>query len=494
MSEQLITNLLQSLPLTILLVFGLLLMLADAFKLRGPLPVLAAVGLLAALGLSFPIDGLTPATRLTAYSNMLYVGGSAAYTQVFLCLSALLALFFVEDYLRRMQQDLGEVYALLLFAVIGMIMLANANDLIIVFVGLEIMSVCLYIMAALLKRSVRSNEAGLKYFMLGAFATGFLLYGIALMYGIMGNTQLNMMDYAVMAQHPFFYVAMGLLLVGFFFKIAAFPFHSWTPDVYTGTPTPLAGFMATGSKMAAFMALSQLFSSLVPVADHKLTTLIALLAVASMVYGNFVAARQSNIKRLLAYSSIAHTGYVLLGISAGPKGQVAVFFYMIIYMLMTTGAFGIISMLENEPEDNELARWKGLGIKKPLLGAAMAAFLFSLAGMPPLAGFMGKYNVFLTAIESGQWLAALIGILTSVVGAYYYLRVMVIMYFEKPEGEGADKLIVTRLGSIPASWAAPLAGTALLVVLLLVLGVFPSLVYDRLYAAYAADGFFATLP
>jgi NADH-quinone oxidoreductase subunit N len=469
-------NISVSSPLWLLLFFGLVIMVLDAFKVVKPLPLITAIGLLLSSVIAFP-DFITPLERTAFIYNSIYFGGSASLVHIFLCISALLALFFIPDYLKRHDQPISETYALLIFSVIGMSMLANSNDLILVFIGLEIMSVCLYIMAGLFRKSVRSNEAGLKYFLLGAFTTGFLLYGIALIYGITGTTQLNQMNYAEMVMNPIFLPGFALILIGFLFKVSAFPFHNWTPDVYSGTPTPLAGFMATGSKLASFVALSFFLTNLLPAADGKVQNVLILLAVLSMIYGNYVAALQRNIKRMLAYSSIAHTGYVLLGIAAGRLGYLAALNYMIIYMVMTTGAFGIISMVENKDEDAESGRWQGIGLKYPALGIFMSVFLFSLAGMPPLAGFMGKYYVFSAAIEGGLVVPAVIGILTSVVGAFYYLRLIVTMYTAKPEQE-------TQL-SAPAAF--PLSGAFFMAVTLLVLGLVPSIIYDLLDAYYQVE-------
>lgn len=490
------TDLLPSVALLVLLVTGLVLMLADAFHLRRALPWLAGLGLLISCAAAVPgwLQGPEPTLH---YSGMIWFGGVTGLIHIFLCASAFFSLFFIDDFFRRHHKDLGDVYALLLFATIGMVMLANGNDLITVFIGLEIMSVCLYIMAGTFKRDLRSNEAGMKYFLLGAFSTGFLLYGIALIYGISATTRLNELGAAagVLAESPLYLPAFGLILVGFLFKIAAFPFHSWTPDVYTGAPTPLAGFMATGSKMAAFISLGFLLSRFA--LNEKVLALLSLLALASMLYGNIVAARQTNIKRMLAYSSIAHTGYLLLGLCAGAVGYRAVVFYMLVYTLMTLGAFGVVAIVEDQDSDAELDNWRGLGTRRPWVGVAMSAFLFSLAGVPPLAGFMGKYVVFNAAVQSGLIWLTVVGVLTSVIGAYYYLRVIVYMYFFAPQGadvhvpgHGHGHHAHAPHGHEPVSPVAvamphglqrgPVFGALLLVVALLVLGMFPSLVDQTL--------------
>ncbi len=475
-------DLTQSIPLLVLLALGLLLMLADAFKAQGSLPWITGGGLLLSALLSVP--GWTAETSHTiGYSGMIGFGGIAALVHVFMCACGIFALFFIGDFFQRHDKELGDVYALLVFGIIGMVMLANGNDLIIVFIGLEIMSICLYIMAGAFKRELRSNEAAMKYFLLGAFATGFLLYGIALIYGLTGATRLDIIASKAVdlqAAPELFYPAFGLVLIGFLFKIAAFPFHAWTPDVYTGAPTPLVGFMATGSKLAAFYALSVFISKTMPVSNPKIIGLLAVLAVASMVYGNIVATRQTNLKRMLAYSSIAHTGYLLLGICAGPDGYKAVLFYMVIYMLMTLGAFGMIAMVENTDADADMERWRGMGLKRPWLGVAMSIFMFSLAGMPPLAGFMGKYQVFWSAIDANLIVLSVIGVMASLIGAYYYIRVIVVMYFYKPE-EGAELAPVAI-----APQPIPMFGGLVLAALLLLLGVYPYLIQNALDALFQA--------
>lgn len=457
-----------TLPLLFLLVVGLMLMLMDVFKAQSAMPLITGAGLVGSAVLAL----LGQHNGGVAFFGMINVGGVAPLVHVFLCASAFFSLFFIQDYLKRQEKPLNETYSLLIFAVIGMIMMANAGNLIMTFIGLETLSICLYVFASLFKMDVRSNEAGLKYFLLGAFASAFLLFGMSLIYGITGALDFATIatkgHAAIEANPSLFFTAVGLILVGFLFKVSAFPFHNWTPDVYEGTPTPLAGFMATGSKMAAFISLAVTLQAFNFTQYSKIVTLLAVIAVATMAYGNIVAARQTNIKRMLAYSSIAHSGYVLLGLCAGQAGFLAVIFYMFIYTLMNIGAFGLVGMAEYEHGDTELSKWKGLGIQSPYFAAAMSIFLFSLAGIPPLAGFMGKYQVFISAIRADLVVLASIGILTSVVAAYYYIQVIVYMFFGKEE----KSEVSPALNWVPAS------GVALLVILLLVLGIFPSLVLD----------------
>ncbi|MDP5171732.1 MAG: NADH-quinone oxidoreductase subunit N [Bacteroidia bacterium] len=468
-------------PLLLLLGVGLLIMLLDSFRVHASIPWLAGLGMLSAGAWAW-LAG--PSQSQVVFSGMMEAGGISPLVTLFLCLAGVFTVLFVPDYLARHDNKVNDVYALLVFAVLGMVLMANAHNLLMTFIGLETMSMCLYIFAALFKTDTRSNEAGLKYFLLGSFASAFLLFGIALVYGITGTLDLGELSTKItllQENKALFYVASGLMLVGFLFKVAAFPFHNWTPDVYQGTPTPLAGFMATGSKMAAFVSLGIIIEKLElvsPAVDNRLATVLALTAFLTMVYGNLVAARQTNLKRMLAYSSIAHSGYVLLGLCAPVFGFQAILFYMFIYTLMNIGAFGLLGMAEQRMEDTDIESWKGLGKSSPYMAGAMAVFLFSLAGIPPLAGFMSKYQVFLSAIREDLVVLATIGILTSVVGAFYYLRVIFLMFFQTTEQPSTLNL---------RQKMAPATGIAVLVLLIILLGVFPSLILDPIRAAFSSD-------
>ncbi len=482
--EHLTDSSIQVIPILFLLAVGLILMILDAFKNREVLPFITALGFVGSSVLAIWYGD--PGSH-RAFNGMMETGGIAPLVHVFLCLSGLFTQFFLTDYLKRQEKPIPDVYALLVFSVIGMILMANANNLIMTFIGLETMSIALYIFAGLYKSDVRSNESGMKYFLLGSFASAFLLFGISLIYGIAGTLDLTELANGIAQNKDFmhgpkelvFYTAAGLILIGFLFKVSAFPFHNWTPDVYEGTPTPLAGFMATGSKMAAFVALGVIMEKMdfFSQANTKLITIIALAAFLTMVYGNIVAARQQNLKRMLAYSSIAHSGYMLLGLCAGHEGFVAVIFYMAIYTLMNIGAFGLVAMAERDYPDTNMDRWKGLGLKSPYFAGALSIFLFSLAGIPPLAGFMGKYFVFITAIRADLILLATIGILTSVIGAYYYIRVIMLMFFGKDE----TPEVGTTFNTIP------MIGAAILALLILLLGIAPDLIMGPIDAAFPTN-------
>jgi NADH-quinone oxidoreductase subunit N len=467
------------LPIMILLLTGVVIMLLDAFKQYKSLAWVAGAGIVASCIVALPpvMSGMGVTLQPLAMYNMMRTDATSSMIHIFLCVSGLFTLFFVGDYMKRQAAQIYDIYSLIIFSLTGMVMLANSNDLIMTFIGLETMSICLYVMAAMYKRDPRSNEAGLKYFLLGAFATGFFVYGIALIYGGAGSTNFSQMDMAKLASNAMFYPGVGMLVIGFLFKVSAFPFHAWVPDVYSGTPTPLAGFMATGSKAAAFISLAAFINLHPAIADDpKFEMVLIACALLTMIYGNIVAARQTNLKRMLAYSSIAHSGYVLLAVNGGERGMEAVTFYMLIYTLMNIGAFGLVGMAETTTEDNSLSSWKGFGRSNPWLGAALSIFLFSLAGIPPFAGFMGKYFVFAAAIGNGIVIPAVIGIVTSVIGAYYYISVVKSMYFDEKD---SPKVVAS-------THMAPIAGIVLLVILVLVFGMFPSLVQSYVTSTIGA--------
>ncbi|MTI87057.1 MAG: NADH-quinone oxidoreductase subunit N [Balneolaceae bacterium] len=370
----------------------------------------------------------------TAFSGMLVHGGAVAFGNVIIVVATLFCVFISEDYLKGINHYYGETYALILFATTGMMCLAGSNDLITLFIGLETMSICLYVMAGLIKDEKSGAEAALKYFLLGAFSTGFLLYGMALIYGATGTTNISAIG-AAASTDLLFLAGAALLLVGFLFKVSAVPFHMWTPDVYQGTPTTLTAYFATASKAATFVALIMVLSRALPVMEGLNWQMVfSVIAILTMVFGNIIALVQDNLKRMLAYSSIAHAGYALVGLAAGtPEGYSAVLFYMFAYTIMNIGAFGVIAYYErNKGMDfSEVQNLAGLGFKKPVMGIALSIFLFSLAGIPPLVGFAGKYYVFAAAINAEMVTLAVIGVLASAASVYYYLRVMVYLYFRE---------------------------------------------------------------
>jgi len=357
-------------------------------------------------------------------------------------ISAFMTILITDQYLQREECNWGEMYPLILFATVGMMLMASGTDLMTIFLGLEVLSVTLYILAGFNRNSVKSNEAGLKYFLLGAFSTGFLLYGMALTYGATGTTRVagiaeQVMQNGSVLANPMLMVGMLLMAVGFSFKVAAAPFHMWTPDVYEGAPTPMTAFMSVGPKAAGFAAFMRVLLVALPALQADWSMLLWVLAVITMTVGNITALYQNNIKRMLAYSSIAHAGYVLVGFTAGNAvGTAGVMFYMLSYAFMNIGAFAIIVMVGKKGEDNNnVSDYAGFGFKHPVLGMCMSIFLFSLAGIPPAAGFIGKFYLFSGAIQAGYVWLAIIGVLNSAASVYYYLRVMVFMYMKDPTEE-----------------------------------------------------------
>ena len=458
-----------ALPALIVAVTAMLVMAADALAPQGERDGLAALGILGlavagAAALWLWVGGGSPG----GFQDTLRADRYALFFALLLCAGSLLTELLSVDYLREQPLPAGEFHALVLLSTSGMIVLAAANDLIVLFLGLEIMSVAIYVLAGLLRREVRSTEAALKYFLLGAFATGFLLYGIAFLYAAAGSTRLDVIAEAV-ARHgltAFTLLGMALLLVGFGFKVALIPFHVWTPDVYEGAPTAVTAFMAVGVKAAAFAAFARVFVLAFGRVAASWTGLLWVLAALTMTVGNVTAVRQRNVKRMLAYSSIAHAGYALVGLVAGGKeGGAALLFYLAVYSFMTLGAFAVVIALGRSGEPGEdLADWAGAGFRHPILGLSMAVFMLSLAGVPPTAGFAGKFYLFSAAVDAGYVGLAVIGVLNSLVSVYYYLGVLVAMYMV----EGERALVPPR--------ARPflLATILLAVVATLAIGVLPA--------------------
>jgi NADH-quinone oxidoreductase subunit N len=394
---------------------------------------------------------------------------STLFTAIFLVGTILTALLSVS-YASRMGIDRGEYYALLLFTTAGMIMMAQGLNLLMIFLGLETLSIALYILAGIQRRRSACLEAALKYFILGSFSSAFFLYGMALTFGATGSLDLEriarVVSRATFTGQPLLFIGVGLMLIGFGFKVATVPFHVWTPDVYEGAPTSITAFMSVGSKAAGFGAFVRVFNiALEPLAPDW-TQVLWVLAVATMVVGNVIAIAQTNIKRMLAYSSIAHAGYIVVAmVSASAMGTSSVLFYLLVYTFMNLGAFGVVLAVGRQREEVlTIDDYAGLGRRAPALAAAMALFMFALAGIPPTAGFVGKFYIFSAAVQSGFVGLAVIGVLASLVSVYYYLRVVVVMYMREPAGEIP---LVPR--NTPATVALLVAAGATLL-----LGLFPN--------------------
>ncbi|HEY7477264.1 MAG TPA: NADH-quinone oxidoreductase subunit N [Actinomycetota bacterium] len=363
----------------------------------------------------------------------------------------------------------GEFFPLVLFATSGMVLIAAANDLILVFLALEILSLSLYVLTGITGRR-QASEASLKYFLLGAFSSAFFLYGVAMAYGATASTKVTAIANALTGtgdELALALVAVAFLAIGFGFKVSAVPFHMWTPDVYQGAPTPVTAYMSAATKVAAFFALIRVFDVAFQPLWWDWTVLVVALAALSVVVGSVLAIAQSDVKRMLAFSSVAHAGFVLTGLTAADAAGIrSAMFYLVAYAIMTLGAFGVVMLVEAGREGRTTLRdFAGLGTRRPWLAALMTVFLLSLAGIPPTVGFIAKVTVFSAAIGAGHWPLALLGVLTSVVAAFFYLRVIVYMYMRQPEGDPVE-------ATVPG---APLVTAGVLAALTLVLGVFPSL-------------------
>ncbi len=442
---------------------------------KGHLGVVGLAGIVAALLMTFLLWG--QAGR--AFSGMVVLDNFALFFDVVICYAAALVLLLSMDYLRRNGMETGNFYILLVFSTLGMLLMAHGSDLIVIFLALELMSLSLYVLAGFFRGRLPAAESSMKYFLLGAFATGFFVYGIALIYGATGSTALDRVGAALAgsAKDPLLLIGLGLLLVGFGFKISSVPFHMWAPDVYEGAPTSVAALIATGSKAAGFAALLRVLLGTFKPAQPDWTGLLTVLAVLTMTVGNVVAIAQSNLKRMLAYSSIAHVGYMLVGVVAGgPLGAGGVLFYLLVYTFTTVGAFGVILLLERGREEAvNLEDYGGLAARHPALALTLALFLLSLIGMPPTAGFAGKFYLFGAAVRSGYIWLAIIAVLNSVVAAYYYLRLIVYMYMREQEG-------------VPTEPAPSFAGRLALGIALwgvFQLGLMPAPVLDLAQAAVA---------
>jgi NADH-quinone oxidoreductase subunit N len=426
------------LPYIILSVWACVLLLVDLFIPRNRksiTAILASVGIAVTLGYTVTQIGITG----TGFNNMVALDGFSTFSNILLLVSGLFGIALAYGYTKRMNIERGEYYTLLLFSVTGMMLMAQATDLIIVFLALELLSIPLYVLSAI-SRKLDAEEAGVKYFLLGAFASGFVVYGIALIYGATGSTALNDIFFAASSGTFSLLLSIGaaLLLVGFGFKVAAVPFHMWTPDVYQGAPTPVTAFMSSGAKIAGFVALFRVFANAFPALADDLTNVLWALSALTMIIGNFVALSQTNIKRLLAYSAIAQAGYILMAFvpygnkEVAPVAIASGLFYLVAYTVSNFGTWGVVIALEKaENKGLEIEDYAGLAKKYPALAIAMTVFMLSLIGFPPTLGMVGKFYLFRSVMDGGFTGLAIIGVLTSVVSAYYYLRVVVNMYMKE---------------------------------------------------------------
>ena len=466
---------LRFLPEIIMILAGTLIMLIEPLlgeRKKEGLSFLTVIAFLAALVAAVMANSNPGAS----FSKMLVVDGFATFFRVLVIGVGILTVLCSAQYLKREHAASAEYYALLLFSVTGQCVMATANELIMIFIGIEISSIATYVLAGYLRDDKRNNEAALKYFLLGSFATAFLLYGIAWIYGTAGST--NLSDIRMYLLTPgtqrniiLASTSAALMFVGFAFKVSAAPFQVWAPDVYQGAPAPVTLFMSAGPKAAAFAVFLRVFmTAFAPITD-RWEPFVWASALLTMIIGNFAALTQSNIKRLLAYSSIAHAGYVMVAVAAHNQiGIAAAMFYLAAYAFMNIGAFAVITHFSRKGEKFvEVADLAGLGWKQPVTAALFSIFLLSLIGVPLTGGFFGKFYIFKAALDAHLVWLAVLGLLNSAVAAYYYLRIIVVMYMQEP-GEATASLPPLGAGIQTALWASAL-GT-------LILGIFPGILLN----------------
>ena len=466
-----------SLPILTLLGAGLVLLVVAPFAKRRISAAVAAISGLAIL-LSFFFswnEWLSGSGSMVSLGMLLFDRMAYSFDLLFLA-AAFLTVFLSKNYLNEEKIPEGEYYSLLLFSTAGSMLIAHGADLIVIFLGLEIVSLANYILAGMKRGVIRSYEAALKYYVLGSFASGFLLYGIALAYGAAGSTSLQSLQSLTIppAEPILILLAVAFLLIGVGFKIAAVPFHLWSPDVYEGAPTSVTAFMASVVKAAGFAALIRIVISLGHIPEIPWVPILWILSALTMTVGNLAALRQTNIKRMLAYSSIAHAGYALVGVTAALQNNAltestlaAVIFYLFAYSLMTIGAFAVVIAIGRRGDEvEEMTDFSGLAEKHPVLAASMAVFLIALTGIPPTIGFVGKFYLFSGAIEAGLYGLVVVAVLNSAVSAYYYLGPVVKMYFQKE-----------REFALPPISYTLVTGITLCLFVVLYLGIFPSEIF-----------------
>ena len=459
-------------PLTIVALSAIAAMIAEAIRRPGERMPIAGFGLIgsagAALASAFLWNSNAESFGVIRSDNF------ALFINIVLCTVGVLTMLFSHETIERDGIPAGEYYALTLFALCGMMMMAAATDLLVIFVALEILSLAVYVLTGIRRASAGGAEGAFKYFLLGSFSSAFFLYGIAFAFALSGSTRLEQIAVALSSQaagapSTLTLLTIGLLAVGFCFKISAVPFHMWTPDAYEGAPTMVTAFMSTGVKAAAFAAFVRVFLHPLDSLQTQWIPMLAVIAAITMILGTVVGVVQTNIKRMLAYSSIAHAGYLMIGIiAANDTGKAAVLFYLLTYAVSNLGALGIVALLGSaDHSHDELRDFAGLWKARPGLSALMTIFLLSLGGFPPLAGFIGKWYIFSAAVQEGHYWLAIIGVLTSVVSVFFYLRIVVMMYMT----EGVE----TVRPRLPAT---AIAGLALATAAVFYLGVLPTKVLE----------------
>lgn len=472
------------LPEIILAAAALLVLLLEPFLKQDKTAVIAVAlsGLLASAVAALALSGATRA----AFSGMIVLNGYAIFFKVLFSVAAFIAILMSPRYLEASKRHLGEYYALILLAVVGMDIMAAARDFVAFYVGLELMAICSYLLAGFFRYRIRSNEAALKYFVTGCFASAFTLFGISLIYGFTGSTNFQAISTSLAGSGNSVGVAFATALVvaGLGFKVSVAPFHMWTPDVYQGSPTTVAAFFSVGPKAAGFSAIVIIFATVFASSSPFWSLLFMVLAVLTMFTGTVLAIVQTNMKRMLAYSSITHVGYLLTGLAAlgrglDSKAGESILLYLAAYTVMNLGAFGILTYLKTQRPDSfdySLKSFAGLGRRSPWTAVLLSLFLFSLTGIPGTAGFIGKFYLFTSVVRADLVWLAVLGVLFSAISAYYYLRLIVYMFFREPETE------LTLSEPIQGPLAAGLALSAIGVVFL---GLFPSWVWDNALRAFS---------
>jgi NADH-quinone oxidoreductase subunit N len=418
----------------------------------------------------------------TAFFGMYVADGYSTFFKYIFVINAILTILISIKYIEIEKVNFGEYYSLILFATLGMMLMASAGDLISLYLGLELMALCTYVLAGFIRYDVKSNEAAMKYFLLGTFASAFLLYGTAMIYGLTGTTNIQAISTYILenglASNPVLMLSMIMFAVAFSFKIAAVPFHMWAPDAYEGAPTSITAFMSVGPKAAGFAVLGRVFLVAFSSVKIEWAAILIPIAILTMGVGNIIALSQTNIKRMLAYSSIAHAGYMLMGIIAGTsEGMASVLNYMLIYGFMNMGAFAIVIMLRSGGfRGDTISDYEGLSKTHPLAAALMLVFMFSLTGIPPTAGFMGKFYIFMSAIDAGYTWLVIVAVIFSAISAYFYLRIVMYMYMKEPK----ETVQLSTSGGLSTALIVTAAAV-------LIIGVMPSVVVN--FARIAVAGF-----
>ena len=422
-------------PEILMTAFALIVLLLDLVIKKKEAIALISIAGTALIGLSlFSFGGMT-------FGGMYISDGYSTFFKLIFFLNVILSILISIKYIAVEKVNYGEYYSLILFSTIGMMIMASAGDLIVLYLGLELMALSTYVLAGFIRHSIKSTEAALKYFLLGAFSSAFLLYGISIIYGLTGTTDIKAIAAFItekgLADNLALLLSISFFIVAFGFKIAAAPFHMWTPDVYEGAPTSVTAFMSVGPKAAGFAVLGRVFLIGFAAAKVDWAVMLIPIAILTMAVGNIIALSQTNIKRMLAYSSIAHAGYALLGIiTANAEGLASVMNYLMIYAFMNIGAFAVIIMLRSEGfKGEEITDYEGLSKTHPLAAALMLIFMFSLTGIPPTAGFIGKFYIFMAAINAGYTWLVLVAVIFSAISAYFYLRIVMYMYMRDPKTE-----------------------------------------------------------